>query len=202
VCFEGLDGSGKSTQARLLQEALGAPALSLREPSKGPFGTAIRATARTGRLSPLREHGLFLKDREWDCHHNILPALKAGITVVMDRYIISNIAYQGALGVPLHSILEDNLDFPWPDLTILLELDVPKALARIRDSRGECGLFEREGFLRKVSAILNILELPNVVRLDASLGEKTILKKVLKIVKDLTDANGILAEHRPRMRQG
>jgi dTMP kinase len=156
----------------------------LKEPSDGPFGSRIRKSATTGRLPPLREHKALIKDREWDCRFNIRPALEAGKLVVMDRYVPSNLAYQGALGLPLPAILADNQGFPPPDLILFLKVDLPVTLERIqRSARAKDG-FEGEGYLAKVAGILDSLQLPNTVRLDATIPEDELAGKILSVVQD------------------
>jgi dTMP kinase len=185
ISLEGIDGSGKSTQARLLQKSLGDGAILLREPSGGRIGESIRAQAKAGRARPLLEHRMFVQDREWDCKYNIRPALNSGKTVIMDRYVLSNLAYQGALGIPLDAIVEDNVGFPWPDLIVLIKVEVPLALKRIRKNRGEAELFEKEEYLNKVNHLLNSISIPNMVELDGSEDEGTIAKKILGLVLKL-----------------
>jgi dTMP kinase len=182
IAFEGLDGSGKSTQARILAESLGSDAVLLREPSDGPFGRAIREMAETARPRPVLEHKFFLKDREWDLKHNILPALGEGKTVVLDRYILSNLAYQGALGIPLMSIMADNVNFPWPDMTFVLTVDAQTALKRIRKSRKTLQLFETEGYLQSVGAILASVKLSKVMHIDGAGEANAIAGKISKQV--------------------
>ncbi|MDR1676816.1 MAG: dTMP kinase, partial [Deltaproteobacteria bacterium] len=138
--FEGLDGSGKTTQARLLADYLAKflpkRPLLLKEPSLGPFGLTIREKilASQSPLDPQEEMKLFLADRAWDVEHNILPALKDNRCVIIDRYILSNVAYQGARGLmDPQLIFEANLPFPQPNLTFLLELSVQVGLGRVMD---------------------------------------------------------------------
>ena len=185
ISFEGLDGSGKSTQARRLYGTLGPGAVLLKEPSEGPFGRAIRKTAETARHRPLLEHRLFIQDREWDLRHNILPALGAGKTVILDRYIVSNIAYQGALGIPPESVMRDNLGFPWPDLTVMLRVDAPTALKRINRSRKRAELFEDGAYLEKVSAILDSMDIQGVLSLDGTLPEDRLADEIARAVSRL-----------------
>ncbi len=103
VSIEGIDGAGKSTQIRLLDEWLrrsGIDAVILKEPTDGVYGRQIRQNAAAHKpVSPEEEMRLFMLDRREDVRHNILPALVAGKLVIMDRYYLSNIAYQGARGL-------------------------------------------------------------------------------------------------------
>ncbi|MBP1767772.1 MAG: thymidylate kinase, partial [Candidatus Aminicenantes bacterium] len=103
IVFEGIDGSGKSTQARRLVRRLGAlgyGVVSLREPTRGKWGRAIKRRAKTeGSLTPEEELDLFVKDRWENVRKNIKPALAAKKIAVLDRYYFSTIAYQGGKGI-------------------------------------------------------------------------------------------------------
>ena len=93
VAVEGIDGAGKTTVARKVVEELrrrGYDAVYLKEPTESEWGKRIR---KERSLKPEEELELFLKDREWNVKHNILPALKAGKIVVMDRYYYSTVPY-------------------------------------------------------------------------------------------------------------
>src|SRR4030042_5497767 len=100
IVFEGIDGAGKSTQARLLLRkvrAIGCEAISFREPTRGKWGRAIKRMAKTaGSLTPEEELDLFIKDRKENVRNNIKPALSGRKVVILDRYYYSTIAYQGA----------------------------------------------------------------------------------------------------------
>ncbi len=147
VSLEGVDGSGKSTQARLLAEALGPDTLLIREPG----GTAAAERMRdlladpALELTPLAELLLFCAARADLTTQVIRPALEAGRTIVSDRFADSSVAYQGAargLGVgEVISLSDAATEGLWPDLTILLRVDPEVGLAR---AGGE-DRFESEG---------------------------------------------------------
>jgi len=147
ISLEGVDGSGKSTQARLLVEALGADAVAIREPGGTGAAERIRELlADPGlELEPLAELMLFLAARAEVTERVIRPALEAGRHVVADRYSDSSVAYQGAargLGVgEVIGLCEAATDGLWPDLTLLLRIDPETGLGR---AEGE-DRFEREG---------------------------------------------------------
>ena len=181
ITLEGLDGAGKTTQLQLVADALrfrGLDPLTTREPTSGPWGRKIRELARTGRqgVSPEEELDYFIRDRAEDVEA-FAPALLAGQPVLSDRYILSNVAYQAALGLDPRHILKLNSRFPWPDLIVILEIPVAEGLKRIASNR-EGGLdvaFEREDFLTKVKATFDDPDLPGpTVRLDG-LAEPAVL---------------------------
>ena len=147
ISLEGVDGSGKSTQARLLVEALGAETVAIREPGGTEAAERIRELlADPGvELEPLAELMLFLAARADLTERVIRPALEAGKYVVADRFSDSSIAYQGAargLGVgEVIGLCETATDGLWPDLTLLLRIDPETGLGRAQsDDR-----FEQEG---------------------------------------------------------
>lgn len=147
ISLEGIDGSGKSTQAKLLAEALGAETLLIREPGGTEAAERIRELLADPavELDPFAELLLFLAARADLTARVIRPALEAGRDVVADRFADSSVAYQGAargLGVGETISLSDNAsDGLWPDLTILLRVDPETGLGRAEgDDR-----FESEG---------------------------------------------------------
>jgi dTMP kinase len=147
ITLEGVDGSGKSTQARLLVEALGEETVAIREPGGTEAAERIRELLADPslELEPLAELMLFLAARADLTERVIRPALEAGRNVVADRFSDSSVAYQGAargLGVgEVIGLCDTATDGLWPDLTLLLRLDPEVGLARAEsDDR-----FEREG---------------------------------------------------------
>jgi dTMP kinase len=153
IVVEGIDGTGKSTQARGLAEWLreqGREVVSSREPTDGPWGAKIRATAATGRLSPEEELEYFLRDRREHVEQLIAPALTAGKVVILDRYYFSTMAYQGSRGVDPAEIRRRNEEFaPVPDLLFILDLDVEIALTRIGGRGDTANEFEKADSLAK-----------------------------------------------------
>jgi len=173
IVFEGIDGAGKSTQARRLLKRLrnqGLEAVSFREPSRGKWGRKIKSLAKLpGSISPEEELDLFVRDREENVARNLKPALAAGRIVVLDRYYFSTIAYQGAKGLDPRRIrrLNERIAVK-PDLVFVLDIGAGSGLARIRTRKRKDLLFERERYLRKVRSIFLGLRGRIFVHLDAS----------------------------------
>ena len=132
VSFEGLDGCGKTTQARLLAEALAADGVDVvltREPGGTPLGETVRDLVLHGdHVAPWAEVALYAASRAQHVVDVIRPALARGATVVCDRYLDTSVAYQGAgRGLGVDVVLELNLrvvEGLLPDLTVLVEIDV------------------------------------------------------------------------------
>lgn len=141
ITFEGIDGSGKSTQLEILAGELrsrGLDVLTTREPGGTPLGKRLREafleTEET--VAPLAELLLFAADRAQHVEHLIRPALAAGRTVISDRYADATRAYQGAgrgfdreLTERLITLATGGLE---PDLTVFFDLSVAAAVARMR----------------------------------------------------------------------
>ena len=138
VAFEGGDGAGKSTQVRLLAQALsdaGREVVVTRQPGGTPLGSAIRdLVLHGGHVSPRAEALLYAADKAHHVDELIRPTLERGVDVLTDRYTDSSIAYQGAgrdLGPQeIHELLVWAVAGLFPDLTIVV--DVPAAVGRAR----------------------------------------------------------------------
>ena len=160
VSFEGLDGCGKTTQARLLARTLeetGVEVVLTREPGGTPLGEQIRDLVLHGdHVAPWAEAALYAAARAQHVEELIRPALARGATVVCDRYVDSSVAYQGAgreLGV--EEVLALNLTAVGgllPDLTFLVEIDIDAALARIGDKGDRIERAEAEFWPRVAEA--------------------------------------------------
>jgi dTMP kinase len=156
IAIEGIDGAGKTTQVRILSETLARAGLSvvtLKEPTDGQWGQKIRTLATKGRnLSPRDEMLLFLNDRLEDVERNIRPSLAERKIVLMDRYYLSNIAYQGAIGLDTTEIRTTNEKFaPVPDLVLILDVAPSIGQSRLVNGRKETpNHFESEEYLEKV----------------------------------------------------
>jgi dTMP kinase len=155
VTFEGIEGSGKTSQiARLAGrlDEIGEPAVVTREPGGSPLGRRLRALLLGGeisRIDPMSELLLYVADRAQHLRELIEPSLSAGTHVVCDRYVDATLAYQGfARGLDLDFIRMLHQKPPLdrrPHRTILLDLEPEIGLDRARKRNGDLGLEVAEG---------------------------------------------------------
>lgn len=191
ISLEGVDGSGKSTQARLLVEALGEGTVAIREPGGTEAAERIRELlADPGvELEPLAELMLFLAARADLTERVIRPALEEGRVVVADRFSDSSVAYQGAargLGVgEVIGLCETATDGLWPDLTLLLRIDPETGLGR---ADGE-DRFEQEGLALQQEVAtaydeIAVIASDRVVAIDATGSIEEVHQRVLEAVDE------------------
>lgn len=195
LSFEGIDGAGKSTQARRLAAALaalGREVVLTREPGGSPGAEEIRAllvTGAPGRWSAETETLLFTAARRDHLERTIAPALDRGAVVVCDRFADSTRVYQGLAGLrALVDRLHAEVIGREPDLTFVLDMEPAAALARGLARRSEESRFEargadfqarlREGF-RALAA-----EFPARVRLiDGARAEELVAAEILALAR-------------------
>ena len=189
VTFEGLDGSGKSTQAKLLADALageGRDVVATREPGGTELGERVRELLLAeGEVSAWAEAALFAAARAQLVEEVIAPALERGAHVICDRYLDSSLAYQGiARGLGLEQVLELNLHAiggVLPDRTYLLLVD-PAESARRVGSEGDRIEREDEDFRGRVdSAYRRLAELypERIQTFDGTRPPREIAEEVL-----------------------
>jgi dTMP kinase len=191
ISLEGIDGSGKSTQARLLVEALGEGTVAIREPGGTQAAERIRELLAdpSVELEPLAELMLFLAARADLTERVIHPALEAGRDVVADRFSDSSVAYQGSargLGVgEVIGLCDTATDGLWPDLTLLLRIDPETGLGRAEgDDR-----FEQEGLgLQRAVAEayeeIAIIASDRVVVIDGDGSVEAVHARVMEAVRE------------------
>ena len=190
VVFEGVDGSGKSTQLRLLAEHLAASGVAhvvTKEPTDGTWGRKIRAMAQSGELVA-REEELrwFLEDRREHVEQVLRPGVDAGKIVLSDRYYLSTVAYQGARGFdPQLLLAELEAEFPAPDLALIFEVDPVAGLARVRARGGIAEpAFEEAEFLGRVAGVFHSLERSYLARIDARGDVDSVARSVRATLRE------------------
>ena len=197
IVFEGLDGSGKSTQIQLLAEKLkliGRKVYCTAEPTNSATGGLIRDTLSNNYKRDAAElAGLFLTDR---IAHNVNPVwgikkfIDDGIDVICDRYYYSSFAYQG-LGTSLSWVMDMNLNCPEiikPDLCIFLDVDYKKCKARVDEERPHLEIFESDESIMEatrtqfyeVFKLLNQTE--HIQIIDANRSINTVADEIYRIV--------------------
>lgn len=190
ISLEGIDGSGKTTQARLLAEELGGETLLVREPGGTKAGERIRELLKDPGLAlePWAELLLFCAARAELVAEVIRPALEAGHDVVCDRFSDSSIAYQGVargLGAErVRELCELATGGLWPDLTLFLRIHPELAAERIAAEGRAADRFEGEGLELQKRVAEGYEELaaadPNRIRtLDAAGESATVHRAVL-----------------------
>jgi len=187
IVFEGIDGSGKSTQANNLFHALskrGFKAVYFSEPTQGKWGRIIKEKAAFPEsLSPEEELKLFQRDREENVEKNLKPALRKKQIVILDRYYFSTIAYQGAKGIDTERIRKLNEKIAVePNIVFILDLDAKKGLNRIENRKKKDLLFEREDYLVRVRQLFLQIKGDNIFHVNADRSEEEISKEIKQIV--------------------
>ncbi len=197
ICFEGIDGSGKTSLSRFVVDFLksvGHNAVYTTEPTRYSVpGRRLRESFFAPERLPVEEEfRLFLEDRIIHLKDEVIPQLEDGKIVVTDRYYFSSVAYQGSRGLDWRYILEENEKVSLvPDLVLLLDLPVDVAITRIANDRVEgVNTFEKKENLQRVNEIYFALvekfpDLFQVVDVDKSLSDvKDIINNlVLDFIK-------------------
>lgn len=199
IAFEGIDGSGKSSQINMLRGRLeqeSHPVHQTCEPTTGPIGRMIRDIF-SGRMTG--DHhtiaGLFVADR---LHHllnkddGILLQLESGCTVLTDRYVFSSYAYQGS-HVDLEWVIAANSESQrilQPDLHVYLDISVDTAMERLQTGRDMMEIFETRENLEKVKQTYNLIidrfgEEQNILVIDGEQSQEVIAEEVWKKVKGM-----------------
>jgi dTMP kinase len=195
ICIEGIDASGKTTQAKLLVKNLikkGYDAVYTTEPSQGFFGQVVRQKILHGekRLPVIIEALLFAVDRLDHIEREIKPALKQGKIVVSDRYVYSSIAYQGAAGLDERWIEEINKWTVKPDLAIYLDVPAEVVIKRVRRKRSVMETLQNQ---RKVRGVyLKLVEEGKLLLVNGNRPVKEIEKEILEKVLELLNTHSKL----------
>ncbi len=188
ISFEGLDGSGITTQATLLRNYMltkGRDVVLTKEPTDGLIGGIIKASLRREwRTNPLALQLLMVADRSHHLATEIEPALKKNMTMITDRYVLSTLAY-GSPDVEMKVLQSLNTSFRKPNLTIIIDTHPRVCLERIKKSRHHIELFEDEQKFNQIRN--NYLSLknffPNTHVIDGNRTPEEVMKDVKKIVE-------------------
>ena len=196
IAFEGIDGTGKSTQLPLLAgylRSLGYVVIETREPTTGPYGQKIRALYQNRQqVTREQELELFVLDRRQHVAECIQPALEQGHIVLTDRYYFSTAAYQGAAGCDPAAIFRCNSFAPEPDLALFLEMTAAESVARIRELRGESlNDFEQQDQLEKVAALFASFSHGCILRIHAARPVQEVQASIREAVRYMFVKKGI-----------
>ena len=201
IAFEGIDGSGKTTQIHMVAEALRNLKYKVtvtHEPNpESPWCQLIQQKVKKDRenVSPEDELDWYTKDRQWDLDNNILPALERKEIVLVDRYYLSSAAYQGALNAfTMEYVLEKNSFANRPDLWIILDVPVQLGQKRlqIREKKINDDQLELAEYQKKVLANykrLSEMDIGGQVKwIDASIDEAqltlVLVEAIVSFIKD------------------
>ncbi len=194
ICIEGLDGSGKTTQAKLLTKKLCEDGLNVvftAEPSQGRIGKFIRKRLFEEKRMPVSvEALLFAADRIEHVENEVNPELMQGKIVVSDRYVYSSLAYQGSAGLSLDWIEQINSNALKPDLSIFIDVAPEVVLERLKRKKSVMEILETQKKVRDI--YLRYVENGQLRLIDGSKGKKEVsevlytevslfLKKTLRI---------------------
>ena len=194
IVLDGPDGSGKSTQTALLAEYLKKQGISpavFRDPGSTAIGEKIRdilLDSKNNLMGDRTELLLYMASRAQLWQERIAPALKEKKCVLLDRWLSSTCAYQGFAGglgiAKIIDIAKHSLERIWPDLTIILDVDLRTAKTRIKRK------FDRmeqkaAGYHRKVrTGFIELAELrDDIIVLDASADQQTVHKEIVRTIE-------------------
>lgn len=185
VCVEGLDGSGKTTQTKLLVRRLKSryDAVYTAEPSQGKIGRFIKKHYLQGskRGSGVVEALLFAADRFEHVQNEITPALDEGKIVVSDRYVYSSLAYQGAAGIDLEWTKKLNEFALRPDLAIFVDVRPEIAVCRLKPKRSVMEDLDTQRKVREV--YVKFVEEGELVRVDGERSKKKVGEDIMFVVQ-------------------
>lgn len=187
IVFEGIDGAGKSTQAKKLHQRImdtheEIPCLDF-EPTDGPYSKFLREESKHHRLARNTELQLFIADRR--THVPIIQRmLRMGRTVILDRYYYSTAAYQGQHAEHQQQLIDVNERFaPQPDRVFVLRVDPELAMQRLRATRDHLTSFEKLEAMKERAAFYERLQGSWITHLDASGDPEALAETIYKIVQ-------------------
>ena len=171
IVIEGLDGSGKTTQAKLLVQKLRSShnAVYTTEPSRGKIGSFLRKRClyEEERLDCVVEALLFAADRVEHVQNEVVPALNEGKLVVSDRYVYSSLAYQGSAGLDIDWIDAINKHALKPDLAVFIDVAPEIVLERLYRKKSVMEILETQKKVREI--YLKLVANGQLVRIDGDM---------------------------------
>ncbi len=190
IVIEGLDGSGKTTQAKLLAAKLSQShhAMYTAEPSEGRIGTFIREGClyEEKRLHAEVEALLFAADRIEHVEHVIKPALKDERLVISDRYVYSSLAYQGSAGVSLTWIETLNEHVLKPDFAVFIDVSPETVLKRLERRKSVMETLDTQRCVREI--YLKFVEKGELAAIDGDKPEANVFEALLAKVSKFLEA--------------
>ncbi len=182
IVIEGLDGSGKTTQAKLLVSKLkkSRAAVYTAEPSLGKIGKFIRNRILYSEPRPPTtvEALLFAADRIEHIRNEVMPALENGCLVISDRYIYSSLAYQGSAGLSLEWIQTINKYAMKPDLALFVDVNPETVLRRLKRKKSVMENFETQRKVRDV--YLKYVKNGELTRINGDKPKNVVAKEILE----------------------
>jgi len=192
IVVEGLDGSGKTTQAKILASRLSRThkALYTAEPSLGKVGTFIRNSILYGEKRPPTavEALLFAADRIEHVQNEVLPALEEGQIVVSDRYLHSSLAYQGSAGLSLEWIESINRHALKPDLALFIDVDPEAVFHRLKLRKSVMENLETQRRVREI--YLRFVEKGDLVRIRGDKTKSKVADEIFTVVNKFLVTRG------------
>jgi dTMP kinase len=196
IVIEGLDGSGKTTQAKLLARKLEKThrVLLTAEPSCGKIGAFIREDClyEEKRLPTEAEALLFAADRIEHMYSEVKPALDDGKLVICDRYVYSSLAYQGGVGLSLEWIKTINARALQPDFSIFIDVPPEQVIERLQRKKSVMETLETQQKVREV--YLKYVEKGELVRIDGNKPKDAVAEELYsKVLALLKSAKGLVS---------
>jgi dTMP kinase len=189
ICVEGLDGCGKTTQAKLLVRRLRRKydAVYTAEPSRGRIGALIRKDYLHGakRGSSIVEALLFAADRFEHVENEVLPLLHMGKIVISDRYVYSSLAYQGAAGLDVEWIQKLNEHAIRPDLAIFIDVAPETVVQRLKPKKSVMEDLQTQRNVRDF--YVKFAEKGELVEIDGNGTKKEVAESIFSLVNSLLE---------------